>query len=143
MSLKILKQQLKDLTQEDDAVFSKPVSTKHRTRSEDKFTRQRKVMKKNTKPKGHDILIEDTVSMVKEEVQNARDRKERNKEWNMKVIEAMSKVDGTEVMNRYLVKKGLRSEEKKESLSKKTSVNSYRIKAKATKDSKPSSFVWE
>ena len=110
MSLKILKQQLKDLTQEDDAVFSKPVSTKHRTRSEDKFTRQRKVMKKNTKPKGHDILIEDTVSMVKEgcnermalftEVQNARDRKERNKEWNMKVIEAMSKVDGTEVMNR-------------------------------------------
>ena len=34
------------------------------------------------------------------EVQNARDRKERNKEWNMKVIEAMSKVDGTEVMNR-------------------------------------------
>ena len=110
MSLKILKQQLKDLTQEDDAVFSKPVSTKHRTRSEDKFTRQRKVMKKNTKPKGNDILIEDTVSMVKEgwnermalftEVQNARDRKERNKEWNMKVIEAMSKVDGTEVMNR-------------------------------------------
>ena len=34
------------------------------------------------------------------EVQYARDRKEKNREWNMKIIEAVSKVDGTEVMNR-------------------------------------------
>lgn len=66
MSLKILKQQLKDLTLEDDTIPSKPVQSKHRAHSEDKFTRQRKVMKKNTKPKRPAIMIEDAVSKVKD-----------------------------------------------------------------------------
>ena len=66
MSLKILKQQLKDLTLEDDTIPSKPAQSKHRAHSEDKFTRQRKVMKKNTTPKRPAIMIEDAVSKVKD-----------------------------------------------------------------------------
>ena len=99
-------------------------------------------MKKNLKPKGPKINVQDSISQVKEEVQNAKERKEKNKEWNMKIIDAVSQVNGEDVMNRYLVKKGLREEEKKEKKEKVTS-SSYRIRETITKDSKPSAFVWE
>ena len=33
-------------------------------------------------------------------MQNAKERKEKNKEWNMKIIDAVSQVNGEDVMNR-------------------------------------------
>lgn len=33
------------------------------------------------------------------EVAHAKEREEENKEWNMKIINAVSTVDGTDVMN--------------------------------------------
>ena len=67
MSLKILKQQLKDIREEDEVVM--PVPRKERKKAtlpEAKFTRQRKVMKKNMKPRGPVQVIENEVSRVKE-----------------------------------------------------------------------------
>ncbi|KAK8790618.1 hypothetical protein WA588_002367 [Blastocystis sp. NMH] len=139
MSLKILKQQLVDITQQETR---KEKKTRKRLPLDDSFARKRKVMKKNLKPKGPKINVQDSISQVKEEVQNAKERKEKNKEWNMKIIDAVSQVNGEDVMNRYLVKKGLREEEKKEKKEKVTS-SSYRIRETITKDSKPSAFVWE
>ncbi|KAK8812986.1 hypothetical protein WA538_001857, partial [Blastocystis sp. DL] len=134
---KILKQQLVDITQQETR---KEKKTRKRLPLDDSFARKRKVMKKNLKPKGPKINVQDSISQVKEEVQNAKERKEKNKEWNMKIIDAVSQVNGEDVMNRYLVKKGLREEEKKEKKEKVTS-SSYRIRETITKDSKPSAFV--
>lgn len=67
MSLKILKQQLKDIIVEEE-----PKERKHRkvkrgpVMKEDKFTRTRKVMKKNLKPRTQVPTIEDNVSKIKE-----------------------------------------------------------------------------
>lgn len=41
------------------------------------------------------------------------------------------------------MKKGLRTEEKKERVMKKTNAKSYRIESKVSKDSKPKTFSWE
>ena len=111
MSLKILKQQLKDIREEDEVVM--PVPRKERKKAslpEAKFTRQRKVMKKNIKPRGPVQMIEDEVSRVKEgmsglvclciEVKYAKERKELNRERNLNFIEAVSRVDGESIMNR-------------------------------------------
>lgn len=67
MSLKILKQQLKEIQAEDEEIVPVPRKEKKKlSLPEAKFTRQRKVMKKNMKPRGPVQVIEDEVSRVKE-----------------------------------------------------------------------------
>lgn len=67
MSLKILKQQLKDIVEEE--VPEVPKTKHHRNRKpvkEEKFTRTRKVMKKNKKPRAQLEKVEDSVNRIKE-----------------------------------------------------------------------------
>lgn len=67
MSLKILKQQLKDIVEEE--VQEAPKANRHRNRKpvkEEKFTRTRKVMKKNKKPRAQIEKVEDNVNRIKE-----------------------------------------------------------------------------
>lgn len=73
MSLKILKQQLKDIVVEDapkeikESKERKPRKLKRGPPlKEDKFTRTRKVMKKNLKPKTQTPSIESNVNKIKE-----------------------------------------------------------------------------
>ena len=61
MSLKILKQQLVDITQQETR---KEKKTRKRLPLDDSFAR--KVMKKNLKPKGPKINVQDSISQVKE-----------------------------------------------------------------------------
>ena len=67
MSLKILKQQLKDIIVEEEPKEKKTRKTKRgQLLKEDKFTRTRKVMKKNMKPKTQTDSIESNVNKIKE-----------------------------------------------------------------------------
>lgn len=67
MSLKILKQQLKDIVVEEEPKERKPRKLKRGPRmKEDKFTRTRKVMKKNMKPKTQNPSLENSVNKIKE-----------------------------------------------------------------------------
>ncbi|KAK8828462.1 hypothetical protein WA556_004875 [Blastocystis sp. ATCC 50177/Nand II] len=143
MSLKILKQQLKDIAIEETP--EEPQKEKKRAKEAlpEKFTRARKVMKKNTKPKQKPESLESNVNRIKDDVQYARERKEQNMKWNMDIINAVSTVDGTDIMNRYLQKKGLVSDTKSKKSSKNTSAASYRAKPKARKPAKPATFMWE
>ena len=63
MSLIILKQQLVDITQQETR---KEKKTRKRLPLDDSFARKRKVMKKNLKPKGPKINVQDSISQVKE-----------------------------------------------------------------------------
>ena len=141
MSLKVLKQQLKDIAEEERMRTPEPKrQRKEKALKKDKFTRSRKVMKKNTKPRTQVESVESSVSRIKDEVAYAREREEENMKWNMKIIDAVSTVNGTDVMNRYLRKKGLIPEKK--SKSSKKSAQSYRIKSKAETNTPPSDFQW-
>ena len=67
MSLKVLKQQLKDILEEEVPEVQK--TRPHRNRKpvkEEKFTRTRKVMKKNKKPRVQLEKVEDSVNRIKE-----------------------------------------------------------------------------
>ena len=71
MSLKILKQQLKDIVEEE--VSEVPKTKHHGNRKpvkEEKFTRTRKVMKKNKKPRAQLEKVEDSVYRIKEGTNN-------------------------------------------------------------------------
>lgn len=63
MSLKILKQQLVDITQQETR---KEKKTRKRLPLDDSFARKRKVMKKNLKPRGPKVNVQDSISQVKE-----------------------------------------------------------------------------
>lgn len=67
MSLKILKQQLKEIVVEEEPKERKPRKLKRGPpMKEDKFTRTRKVMKKNMKPKTQTPSLENSVNKIKE-----------------------------------------------------------------------------
>ena len=67
MSLKILKQQLQDIVIQDESKEKESrKKQKQHTYQEAKFTRTRKVMKKNLKPKTQVDSIETNVSRIKE-----------------------------------------------------------------------------
>lgn len=67
MSLKILKQQLQDIAIQDESKEKESrKKQKQRSYQEAKFTRTRKVMKKNLKPKTQVDSIETNVSRIKE-----------------------------------------------------------------------------
>lgn len=67
MSLKILKQQLQDIAIQDESKEKESrKKQKQRSYQEAKFTRTRKVMKKNLKPKTQVDSIETSVNRIKE-----------------------------------------------------------------------------
>ena len=67
MSLKILKQQLQDIVIQDESKEKESrKKQKQHTYQEAKFTRTRKVMKKNLKPKTQVDSIETSVNRIKE-----------------------------------------------------------------------------
>ena len=67
MSLKILKQQLQDIAIQDEPKEREPRKKQKRAPvQEAKFTRTRKVMKKNLKPKTQVDSIETSVNKIKE-----------------------------------------------------------------------------
>ena len=66
MSLKVLKQQLKDFVVEEKPEETKKEKKRQRALVEEKFTRSRKVMKKNTKPKAQLESLETNVNRIKD-----------------------------------------------------------------------------
>lgn len=66
MSLKVLKQQLKDFVVEEKPEETKKEKKRKRALAEEKFTRARKVMKKNTKPKAPLESLESSVNRIKD-----------------------------------------------------------------------------
>lgn len=66
MSLKILKQQLKDITIEETPEEMRKEKKRAKEIIPEKFTRARKVMKKNTKPKQKPESLESNVNRIKD-----------------------------------------------------------------------------
>ena len=64
MSLKVLKQQLVDITQQETRKEKKVRNRK--LPLDDSFARKRKVMRKNLKPRGPKVNVQDSISQVKE-----------------------------------------------------------------------------